>query len=192
MLRIRSFIGLLHLHDDLNHIVGGVSAKLEGLVGFFQLELVSNQAAQIHLAAGDGPGSVHEVGGAEAEGANHLHFAVVDDVGVDGDGAAALQTTEDVDGAALATRGIFLFAFSYLFNGVNTFAATLFSALNNGKVSAVMAFLTTFVFLVAAIFGLPALGLGADGVWLAVPAAELLSLFVTVFLLRRNRSRYGF
>ena len=94
--------------------------------------------------------------------------------------------------AALATRGIFLFAFSYLFNGVNTFAATLFSALNNGKVSAVMAFLTTFVFLVAAIFGLPALGLGADGVWLAVPAAELLSLFVTVFLLKRNRSKYGF
>lgn len=94
--------------------------------------------------------------------------------------------------AALATRGIFLFAFSYLFNGVNTFAATLFSALNNGKISAMMAFLTTFVFLTAAIFGLPALGLGADGVWLAVPAAELLSLFVTLFLLKKNRARYGF
>ncbi len=108
------------------------------------------------------------------------------------DPIVSLFASKEPEIAAIATRGIFLFAFSYLFNGVNTFAATLFSALNNGKVSAVMAFLTTFVFLVAAIFGLPALGLGADGVWLAVPAAELLSLFVTIFLLRRNRSRYGF
>ena len=53
---------------------------------------------------------------------------------------------------------------------------------------------TTAVFTpdTAAIFGLPALGLGADGVWLAVPAAELLSLFVTLFLLKKNRARYGF
>ena len=65
--------------------------------------------------------------------------------------------------------------------------STLFSALNNGKISALMAFLTTFVFLVAAIFGLPAIGLGADGVWLAVPAAEMLSLFVTLFLLKKKK-----
>ena len=94
--------------------------------------------------------------------------------------------------AKLATRGIFLFAFSYLFNGVNTFAATMFSSLNNGKLSAFMAFLTTFVFLTGSMFLLPALGLGADGVWLAVPMAELLSLGVTIFLLKRNRTRYGY
>ena len=108
------------------------------------------------------------------------------------DPIVALFASNAPEIAAIATRGIFLFAFSYLFNGVNTFAATLFSALNNGKVSALMAFLTTFVFLVAAIFGLPAIGLGADGVWLAVPAAEMLSLFVTLFLLKKNRARYGF
>lgn len=108
------------------------------------------------------------------------------------DPIVALFASREPELAAMASRGIFLFAFSYLFNGVNTFAATLFSSLNNGKISAVMAFLTTFVFLTAAIFGLPALGLGADGVWLAVPAAECLSLFVTVFLLRRSRGRYGF
>ena len=94
--------------------------------------------------------------------------------------------------AELARRGIFLFAFSYLFNGVNTFAATLFSSLNNGKLSALMASMTTFVFLVAAMFGLPALGLGADGVWLAVPAAELMSLGLTIFLLKRNQPKYQY
>jgi len=94
--------------------------------------------------------------------------------------------------AELARHGIFLFAFSYLFSGVNTFAATLFSALSSGKISAFMACMNTFVFLVAAMFLLPRLGLGADGVWLAVPAAEFLSLCLTTFLLRKNKERFGY
>lgn len=108
------------------------------------------------------------------------------------DGIVALFASGDPELAELARRGIFLFAFSYLFNGVNTFAATLFSSLNNGKISAFMACMNTFVFLVAAIFLLPRMGLGADGVWLAVPAAELLSLILSVFLLRKNQKRYGY
>ena len=44
----------------------------------------------------------------------------------------------------------------------------------------------------AAMFGLPPLGLGADGVWLAVPVAELLSLGLTVFLLKRKQSEYHY
>ena len=104
----------------------------------------------------------------------------------------SLFASGEPDLAALASQGILLFSISYLFNGVNTFAATLFSSLNNGKLSALMAFLTTFVFLVAAIFLLPRLGLGANGVWLAVPAAEFLSLFVTIFLLRKNQKKYGY
>ena len=94
--------------------------------------------------------------------------------------------------AQLARRGIFLFAFSYLFSGVNTFAASLFSALNSGKTSALMACTNTFVFLVAAMTLLPKLGLGADGVWLATPVAEFLSLCLTIFLLRKNKSRFGY
>ena len=108
------------------------------------------------------------------------------------DPIVSLFASNEPELAKLATRGIFLFAFSYLFNGVNTFAATMFSSLNNGKLSAFMAFLTTFVFLTGSMFLLPALGLGADGVWLAVPMAELLSLGVTIFLLKRNRTRYGY
>lgn len=94
--------------------------------------------------------------------------------------------------AALARHGIMLFSFSYLFNGVNTFAATLFSSLSSGRLSAFMAFLNTFVFLVGAMLLLPRLGLGADGVWLAVPVAEFCSLFLTVFLLKKNQRVYHY
>ena len=107
------------------------------------------------------------------------------------DAIVALFASGEPELAELARRGIFLFAFSYLFYGVNTFATALFSALNKGMTSAFMACMNTFVFLVAAMTILPRLGLGADGVWLAVPTAEALSLCLTVFLLRKNKALLG-
>ena len=108
------------------------------------------------------------------------------------DGIVSLFASGEPELAQLARRGIFLFAFSYLFSGVNTFATSLFSALNSGKTSALMACTNTFVFLVAAMTLLPKLGLGADGVWLATPVAEFLSLCLTIFLLRKNKARFGY
>ena len=109
-----------------------------------------------------------------------------------GDSIVSLFASGEPELTELARRGIFLFAFSYLFYGVNTFATSLFSALNKGMTSAFMACMNTFVFLVAAMTILPRLGLGADGVWLAVPTAEALSLCLTVFLLRKNKALLGY
>ena len=108
------------------------------------------------------------------------------------DAIVALFASGDAVLADMAHRGILLFSISYLFNGVNTFAATLFSSLSNGKLSAVMASMNTFVFLIGAMLLLPRLGLGADGVWLAVPAAEFLSLFLSVYLLKKKQSTYQY
>ena len=109
-----------------------------------------------------------------------------------GDSIVALFASGEPELAEIAKHGLFLFAFSYLFSGVNTFATSLFSALNSGKTSALMACTNTFVFLTASMFLLPKLGLGADGVWLAVPCAELLTLCLTFFLLRKNREKFGY
>lgn len=94
--------------------------------------------------------------------------------------------------AAIAATGILIFSLTYLFNGVNTFTNTLFSALGNGKISALMAFLYTFVFLVGAMAILPGLGLGVSGVWLAAPVAELCSVIVSVALLKKYQNVYGY
>lgn len=91
--------------------------------------------------------------------------------------------------AQLAKHGIMLFSISYLFNGINVFAAGLFSALNNGRLSTAIA-VGQMLCLVAAIWILPKLGLEADGVWLAVPAAEAFSAVASVFLLWKNRAVY--
>ena len=108
------------------------------------------------------------------------------------DPIVALFANGDPELSALARHGIMLFSFSYLFFGMNTFAATLFSSLSNGKLSALMASLHTFVFLTGAMLILPRLGLGADGVWLGVPAAEFCSLFLSLYLLKRNQKVYNY
>ena len=95
---------LLHLNDDLNNVISGMCAQFECLVSIFQSELVSDQLAQINLALSDASSSIHEVLGAEAEGTNNRNLTVVDDVGVDGDGAAADQAAEDIDRAALVDQ----------------------------------------------------------------------------------------
>ena len=109
-----------------------------------------------------------------------------------GDSIVSLFASGEPELTEIARHGIFLFAFSYLFSGINTFATSLFSALNKGMTAAFMACTNTFVFLTASMFLLPKIGLGADGVWLAAPMAEMLSMCLTIFLLRKNKERIGY
>ena len=91
---------------------------------------------------------------------------------------------------AITKHGHFLFSFNYLFAGINIFASAMFILLlNNGPVSALISFLRTFVFIAASILLLPQF-LGVTGVWLSVPAAELLTLFLSLYLIRTRGSAY--
>ena len=91
----------------------------------------------------------------------------------------------------LTIRGFRLYSFAFLLIGINIFGSGFFTALNNGVVSAIISFLRTLLFQVAAILLLP-IFLGIDGVWLAVVAAETLSLLVTGGFLIGERRRYGY
>lgn len=84
----------------------------------------------------------------------------------------------------LARHGFYLYAAAYLFKGVNIFASSLFTALSDGKTSAILSFMRSLVFIVAGMALLPRL-LGVDGVWLAVPFAEVLSLGLSAYCFRR-------
>lgn len=71
----------------------------------------------------------------------------------------------------IAANGFTIFSYSFLFCGLNYFTSAMFTALSNGKVSAVLSFLRTFGLLAGGILLLPRIW-GVNGVWLAVPAAE--------------------
>ena len=92
---------------------------------------------------------------------------------------------------AMTRRGFFIYAFSFLLSGLNVFGSSLFTALNNGAVSAAISFLRSFGFQVALVLLLPKL-LGLDGVWLSVVGADLLSFGVTAFFVLKYKNRYNY
>jgi putative MATE family efflux protein len=79
----------------------------------------------------------------------------------------------------LAVVGFRLFAIGYLFNGVNIYFSGLFTALSDGKTSAILSFSRTFGFILASLLLLPLL-IGIYGVWLAIPLAEFLTVFLAI------------
>ena len=102
---------------------------------------------------------------------------------------ACIFVSYDRDLFDMTVHGFRLFSLSFLFMGMNIFGSALFTALNNGAISALISFLRTLVFQVIAILTLPAI-LGLDGIWLAVVAAEVLALLVTTGLVIKYQKRY--
>lgn len=86
----------------------------------------------------------------------------------------------------LTVRAFGIFAFSFLFTGFAIFGSAFFTALNNGLVSAVISFLRTLLFQVAAVLILP-LFWQVDGIWAATVAAECMAALVAGAFLWRCR-----
>lgn len=91
----------------------------------------------------------------------------------------------------MTTRGLMIYSLSFLMCGFNVFGSSMFTALNNGLVSAVISFLRTLVCQIAAVMLLP-LVFRLDGIWLAIVAAELAALLLTVFCFIKFRKRYHY
>ena len=80
---------------------------------------------------------------------------------------------------------------SFLICGFNMFASAWFTALNNGMVSAIAAFVRTLVFELAAVFVLPA-AIGIEGIWMSVNVAEVLALVLSAALIAGFSRKYGY
>ena len=91
----------------------------------------------------------------------------------------------------MAVYGMRIVSLSFLLMAFNTFATGLFTALNNGWVSGVMSFFRTLVFLVVSLLLLPRI-FEMNGIWLALPFAEILSIFMTVYYLRKMNGVYQY
>lgn len=102
-----------------------------------------------------------------------------------------LFVDEDTTVYKMALRGFKLFAACFLFMGLNIYASALFTALSNGKVSALLSFCRTFVFVVGLLLLLP-VWWEMTGVWLAIPIAEAMSFLMTLFYFRKYKDVYRF
>ena len=84
----------------------------------------------------------------------------------------------------LASGGFRLFAVNFLFSGINIASSGFFTALSNGKVSALISFSRTLVFIVISLLLLPRI-LGIVGAWIAVPVAEFLTMILSGWMHRK-------
>ena len=105
--------------------------------------------------------------------------------------AARLFVGYDPELTKLTMRAIRISMISFVLVGVNFFASAWFTGLGNGKVSAAVSFLRNLVLELGFVFLLPAL-LGPDGIWLAVDAAEVCCLILSLSLILAYRRRYGY
>lgn len=98
--------------------------------------------------------------------------------------------TRDPKTFTLADAGFRIFAFNFLFSGFNIASSGFFTALSNGRVSAIISFLRTLVFIVLSLLTLPRF-FGITGAWLAIPVAEFLTLVLALRLHRTYFIRPG-
>lgn len=91
----------------------------------------------------------------------------------------------------MTKKGFAIYSLSFLVMGLNIYGSSFFTALGNGLVSAAISFLRTLLFQIAAVLILPVI-FGLNGIWMAIIAAELMALTVTVIFLAANKKKYGY
>ncbi|MBQ6795113.1 MAG: MATE family efflux transporter [Clostridia bacterium] len=91
----------------------------------------------------------------------------------------------------MTVRGFKLFSGAFLACGVNIFASSFFTALNNGVISAVLSVLRTVVFQVLFVLLLPMVW-GLDGIWISSPMTEIFSAVAAVVFFVAMRKKYNY
>lgn len=104
---------------------------------------------------------------------------------------ASLFVGYDPELLALSLHGFVIYSFSFLFSGIAIFGSSFFTALNNGLISALISFLRTLVFEMAAVLLLPLIW-KADGIWFSTVLAEVMAALLTVIFFIRKRKYYHY
>ena len=104
---------------------------------------------------------------------------------------ASIFVSYDEELLEMTVNALRLYSLSYILSWFNIFASSFFTALNDGLISALISFLRTLVFQVAAILVLPIIW-GLNGIWLSVVVAELVAIIVSVVCFIMNRKKYEY
>ena len=91
----------------------------------------------------------------------------------------------------MTVHGFRLFSFYFILAGINIYASSFFTALNNGMISAIISFSRTLGFETLAVIILP-LFLQLDGVWLAITVAEICAFVISISFLIAKKEKYHY
>ena len=76
-------------------------------------------------------------------------------------------------------------------SGINVYSSAFFTALCNGKISALLSFMRAFLLRGGMVLLLPLI-LGTDGIWLSVVVAEALGALLSVYFFVTKRKQYHY
>lgn len=91
----------------------------------------------------------------------------------------------------LSVRAMIIYSACYFIAGFSMFGSGLFTALNNGLLSALISICRTLVFQVSSVMLLPLI-MGVDGIWLSIVVAELLATILTLIIVFKKQNTYGY
>lgn len=97
----------------------------------------------------------------------------------------------DAELLSLTATGMKLYGLSFLIFGINIFASSFFTSLNDGLISALISFARTLLFQSICILVMPNL-FGTNGIWLSVVVAETLALIVSIACLITKKKKYRY
>lgn len=91
---------------------------------------------------------------------------------------------------ALTVHAFRIHSIAFLLMGVAYFGSSMFTSVENGKISALIAFVEMFVFELGCVMLLPMI-FGADGIWWSIVVAEVAASIFTIGLLARYAKGYS-
>lgn len=103
---------------------------------------------------------------------------------------ADLFMEKGTDLMAMTLRGFRISAFSLLLIGINYFATSFFTALNNGLVSGIISLLVMLVYPLLTVTGLSVM-LGIDGIWWSFVVTGFLGVISSIAAFVRFRKSYS-
>lgn len=91
----------------------------------------------------------------------------------------------------LTKHGFYIYSLSFLFSGMAIYGSSFFTALNNGVISAIISFLRTVIFQVAAVLLMP-LVWETDGIWASIVVAEFSAAVIAVIFIFAKKNKYQY
>lgn len=104
---------------------------------------------------------------------------------------ALIFTSYDAELLDLTIHAFSIYSISFLFCGVGIFGSALFTAMNNGLISAVISFVRTVILQAAFVFILP-LFWKIDGIWWSAVFAECLAAVLSIIFIIVYRKKYQY
>ena len=98
-------------------------------------------------------------------------------------------TSKDSNVFNISLNGFNIFSIGFLVSGFNIFTCGMFTAFSNGKISAILSIMRTFILFIIGIIVLPQF-LGVNGIWLIVPFTEFITLGLSILFVIKYSSRY--